>query len=129
MTSGSRPRWYLWSGQSRRVPGPHWLLGCLSREHWGRKGCRTLEAQNFWNNFILLLYPQKHYYIYQMLQLGAGYPNASPRTPVWAATLGRGLKVGGAWLAQERIHFPAVPSARRLRHTFVVFKLGEMLPD
>ena len=66
-----------------------------------------------------------------MLQLGAGYPNVSPRTPVWAASLGeRGLRVGGAGLAQEPILlFPTVPSARRLRHTLSVFKLGEMSPD
>ena len=33
--------------RTARVPGPHWLLGYLSREHWGRKGLQDSGGTEF----------------------------------------------------------------------------------
>ena len=61
-----------------------------------------------------------------MLQLGAGYPHTSPRTPVWATSLGeQGLRMGRLWPAHEPIlHFSYSAFSHEAKAHIIRFSAG-----
>lgn len=64
-----------------KVPGPHWLLGCLSREHGGRKGLQDSGGTEFLEQLYTSTVPSETLLHISNAPAWSRIPKCQPKNP------------------------------------------------
>lgn len=85
-----------------KVPGPHWVLGCLSPEHWGRKGQQDSGGTECLEQLYTSTVPTETLLRISNAPACSRIPTYQPKNPSvgyisWRTGTENGQAVAGSW--------------------------------
>ena len=90
--------------RTARVPGPHWLLGYLSREHWGRKGLQDSGGTEFLEQLYTSTVPSETLLHISIAPAWSRIPKCQPKNPSMGCISWRTGTESGRGVAGSRTH-------------------------